>query len=222
MEVSVNVATVLGPVQEVLRGVSPLILNLFIALILILGTFLIATGLHRLVFLFLSALNLDRGSKKSGFTGILSKGGIERGPAELAADLFYWLTLFTGVTAVANVLGLAPAKALLARLMAYLPSVFSAAYILGVGFFVAALVASIVHLIGGNAGLSGAAILAKIVKVAVILFAFLAALGQLGISGDWIIQSISLVVGAVGLAFAIAFGLGAKERAAAFLDEIFG
>ena len=126
------------------------------------------------------------------------------------------------MTAVANLLGLAPAKELLGSLLAYLPAVLSAAYILGIGVFVAIFIASIVLIILNNIGLSNASTLAKITQYAIVVFAFLAALGQLGISSNWIVSSIQLVVGAVALAFAIAFGLGAKDKAAELLDKLFG
>lgn len=217
-----SIQVILGPINEVLLTVGPLLLNLLYALILLFIGLLIAKGLQWLVLTVLGLLQLNKGSKQIGFTDFLTKGGVKKGPTELLGDLVYWLTIFVTVTAVAGVLGLISAKALLGGLLAYLPAVLSAAYVLGVGIFVALLLSAVVLVIANNIGLANADTLAKVVRYAIIIFAFLAALGQLGISADWIITSITVVVGAVGLAFAIAFGLGAKDKAADFLDKFFG
>lgn len=215
--------TILGPVNEVLLSVGPLLLNLLYALVLLFIGLLIAKGLQWLVVTVLGALQLNKGCKQIGFTDFLTKGGIKRGPTELLGDLIYWLTIFVAVTAVASVLGLASAKALLGGLLAYLPAVLSAAYVLGVGIFVAVLLSAVVLVIANNVGLSNAGTLAKVVQYAIVIFSFLAALGQLGaFSIDWIATSITVVVGAVALAFALAFGLGAKDKAADLLDKFFG
>ena len=212
----------LSPVKEVLLTISPLLLNLLSALVLLLVGLLIARGLQWLMLTIFEALQLDKGSKQIGFNELLTKGGLKKGPTELLGDLIYWLTIFVTVNAVASVLGLFSAKVLLGSLLAFLPAVLSAAYVLGVGIFVAILIAALVLIIANNIGLANAPTLAKIVQYAIVIFAFLAALGQLGISAEWIVSSIQLVVGAVALAFAIAFGLGAKDKAADLLDKLFG
>ena len=221
MNLQVNLGF-LSPIKEVLLTVSPLLLNLLYGLVLLLVGILIARGLQWLVITIFEALQLDKGSKQIGFNELLTKGGLKKGPTELLGDLIYWLSVFVTVTAVANLLGLAPVKELLGGLLAYLPAVLAAAYILGVGVFAAILIAAIVLIILNNIGLSNASTLAKIVQYAIVIFAFLTALGQLGISSNWIVSSIQLVIGAVALAFAIAFGLGAKDKAAELLDKLFG
>jgi len=214
--------TILRPVTDVLLTIGPLLFNLLYALVLLLIGLLIAKGLKWVVVTILAAVKLDQGCAKIGFTDILTKGGLQAGPTRLLGALVYWLTIFVAVTAVAGILGLISAKALLGGLLAYLPAVFSSAYVLGVGIFVALLLSAVVLVIVNNIGLANANILAKVVQYAIIVFASLAALGQLGVSTDWLITPITTVIAAIGLAAAIAFGLGAKDRAANFLDKFFG
>lgn len=212
----------LRPLKEALLIVAPLLLNLLCALVLLLVGFLIARGLQRLAMNIFEAIQLDKGSKKIGFNELLTKGGLKKGPTELLGDLVYWLTMFVAVTATVIFLGLVAAKELLGGLLAYLPAVLSAAYILGAGVFIAIFIAAIILIILNNIGLSNANALAKIVQYTIILFALLAALGQLGFDHNWLVSSISVIIGAVCLAFAIAFGLGAKDKAAELLDKFFG
>jgi small-conductance mechanosensitive channel len=82
-------------------------------------------------------------------------------------------------------------------------------------------IAGLVVVIANNVGLSNSRTLAKIAQYGVNIFGFLKALEILGISAAIIVASFSVIVGAVGLAFAIAFGLGCKDIAADFVTGLF-
>src|SRR3989338_7720272 len=124
MNLQVNLGF-LSPIKEVLLTVSPLLLNLLYGLVLLLVGILIARGLQWLVITIFEALQLDKGSKQICFNELLTKCGLKKGPTELLGDLIYWLSVFVTVTAVANLLGLAPVKELLGGLLAYLPAVLA-------------------------------------------------------------------------------------------------
>jgi hypothetical protein len=196
-------------------------LNLLYALILLLIGLLIAKGLQLVLVSILSAISLDKISKQIKLTDILANGGIKGGVTKLLGDLLYWLVVLAVVTGVANQLGLGIAGALLAWIVAYLPSVLSAAYVLGVGILAAVVISGIITLIAGNIGLASTGSLAKIAQYAVVLSAFIAALGQLGVSLNFMSGSINLIGGAVALAAAIAFGLGAKDQAGDLIKKLF-
>lgn len=213
--------TIVNPVIDVILGLVPLLLNLLYALILLLIGLLIAKGLQLLVVAILSAIALDKLAKQIKLADILTDGGLKGGLTKLLGDLVYWLAILAAVTGVADILGLSAAEALLAGVIAYLPSVLSAAYILGVGVLVAVVVSGVIVLIAGNIGLSNTAALAKIAQYAVVLFAFVAALGELGVSLNLVAGTVSLLGAAVALAAAIAFGLGAKDMAGDLLKKLF-
>jgi hypothetical protein len=85
--------------------------------------------------------------------------------------------------------------------------------------FVATIVRNIVQTAANNAGLDYAKVLGKIVDIAVMVFAIAIALEQLNI-GEKVIQLvISIILGAAGLAIALAFGLGCKDIAAKSVSE---
>jgi hypothetical protein len=99
--------------------------------------------------------------------------------------------------------------------------VFLAALILGVGVFLAGLIAALVRLVMANLGVEGAVTVSRVIYYIVIIFTFLAALAELGISPEVFAPQIGVIIGAFGLAAAIAFGLGCKDMAADFLHNLF-
>ena len=201
--------------------ISPLVLNLVIALVMLLVAWLVAKGLQILVAKVLKALTIDVMLKKIGFNQFLTKGDIKRAPSDLLADLVYWAVIFISVAAVTFVYGPKGAQKLLDVLLSYSVLVFAAIFILGLSMFLSVLIASIVTVVANNAGLDNAKTLAKISQYAIIVFGFLKALEILGISAGIIVASFSVIIGAVGLAFAIAFGLGCKDIAADFIEGLF-
>lgn len=200
--------------------VYPLVSNLLVPLFLLLVGFLAAKSLGMLTTVVLKIIQLDRGAKTVKFNLLLEKGEIKRTAAELAGDLVYWVIIFVSVIGVAKIFNL-PVDNALASIFSYVGLVFVAALVLGIGAFLAALIASLVRLIAANFGIEGAKTISRFIYYIVIIFAFLAALAQLGISTEVFVPQIGVIIGAVGLAAAIAFGLGCKDMAADFLHNLF-
>jgi hypothetical protein len=216
-----NLQAILGSVLEVANMLSPLLVNLIFALVLLLISLLIAKALQIIVVYVLKALMLDKGLSAVGFTPLLTKGEIKRSPSDLLGDMVYWLAIFIAVTSIAVAYGPANSKELLNMILNYSVSVIAAVFVLAVSVLLSVVIAGTVMVIASNVGLSNTKTLAKIAQYGVNIFGFLKALEILGISSAIIVASFSVIVGAVGLAFAIAFGLGCKDIAADFVTNLF-
>ena len=129
--------------------------------------------------------------------------------------------MFVSITTIVIAYGPSNSKMLLNTLISYSVSVFGAAFILGLAIFLSNVIASLVTVIASNLGLSNVKTLAKVAQYGITIFGFLKALEVFGIGADIIVASFSVIVGAVGLAFAIAFGLGCKDQASDFLASVF-
>lgn len=202
-------------------AIGPLLLNLLIALVMLLVAWLVAKGLQILVTMILKAILLDKGLQKIGFNQFLTKGEIKKGLSELLGDLVYWLVIFISVSAVTFVYGPKGSERLFDLLLSYSVSVFAAIFMLGLSMFLSVVIASLVTVIANNTGLANGKSLAKIAQYVVVIFGFLKAIEILGVSSAVIVASFSVIVGAVGLAFAIAFGLGCKDIAGDFVEGLF-
>jgi hypothetical protein len=216
-----NLQAIINPIIEVANMISPLLINLSISLVLLLVSILIAKGLQLIVVYILKAIMLDKGLAAIGFTPFLTKGEIKKSPSDLLGDLVYWISIFIAVTAIAVAYGPSNSKDLLSMILNYSVSVMAAVFVLAISIFLSVVIAGLVVVIANNVGLSNSRTLAKIAQYGVNIFGFLKALEILGISAAIIVASFSVIVGAVGLAFAIAFGLGCKDIAADFVTGLF-
>lgn len=199
--------------------VLPYLLNLLVAAIVLVSGVIVAKIVQYLVSMFFKILCLDQLLSKLKLTSLLEKVEINRSSSELLGDFSYWIAVFLLILTVANYLGL-PIASLLDHILSYVGIVFLAALVLGLGVFLSIFISGVVYIIAANVGIPGAKTIAKIMQYATIVFAFLLALEQLGIGPALIVPSIGVIIGAVGLALAIAFGLGCKDIMADFVSNL--
>ncbi len=87
--------------------------------------------------------------------------------------------------------------------------------IFGLGIYLAKIVAESVQ--NSHAPQSG--FLALVARIAILIFAGAMALRQMGLANEIIVIGFGLIIGAVAVAVAIAFGIGGRDLAAKKLDE---
>jgi putative Mn2+ efflux pump MntP len=130
------------------------------------------------------------------------------------------LALLVTFVAAINAIGLTVAADLLNRIVLYIPNIIAAIFILILGMFVATLLSNIVRTAANNAGVAQSKLLGKVVEIAVAVFAIAITLEQLGIGAKVIELFITVILASIGLGLALAFGLGCKDIAAKFLNEL--
>jgi hypothetical protein len=87
--------------------------------------------------------------------------------------------------------------------------------IFGLGLYLAGLADRVIRSAGG----AQANLLASVARVAIIIFVGALALRQTGIAEDIVNLAFGLVIGAIAVAAALAFGLGSKEIAAGEVER---
>jgi len=200
--------------------IFPIAAKILVVLILFLVGFIVAKALGWLVTAFSRLIQLDLLAQKSGFETLLEKADIKKTTSELFGNLIYWIVIFVFFIAVLGYFHL-PVQAVLVKVFSYMGIVFLAAFILALGVFLAGLIAGIVKVILANLGMEAAKSVSRIVYYIIITFSFLLALAELGIPTAVFVPQIGVIIGAIGLAAAIAFGLGCKDMAADFLYNLF-
>lgn len=201
--------------------VAGFIPNLFVALILVLLGFVVAKLLDTLLSKLLGKIGLDRLMAGTGLTKLLGRGGIQVPVSTLIGKIVYWFVLLIFLVSAAESLGLERVSATLDVLALYLPKVFGAALVLLAGVLLAQLVSGLVRGAAEGVGLDYAHGLGRIAQGLVIIISISVAIGQLEIKTDLLNNVIAIVLISVGLAAALALGLGSREIAGQILAGIY-
>jgi hypothetical protein len=114
------------------------------------------------------------------------------------------------IIVVSDILNLTMVSEEISNLLRYLPQLFTALVIFTVGLLLANFVKKSIRSFFESMELSGAKIISQIVFLLILVFVSVTALNQAGVDTDIITSNITMIMAAFLLAFALAFGFGAK------------
>lgn len=204
---------------EHLLSFAPVVLG---ALLILLIGGLIAKVLEQLLVRALKTLGADKLADEVQLSRLLSRGGIRRKFSELVGMFVYWMVILAFVMTALNALQLTVAAQLLQAVIAYLPNVLAAVFLLVVGVFAAVFVAATVRTAAANLGVYHAQLLSEGIQAVIIVVTVVAALRQLNI--QFVGEAFLIILAGVSLAAGLAFGLGCKDLAgrwvSSFVDEL--
>jgi len=131
-------------------------------------------------------------------------------PADIVGMLvLVGIMLFAAVEA-ANILGLGIVSELVASVIGYAGQAVVAVAIFGAGMYLANLAQKVIM----GTGVANAKLMGQLAKVAILVLVIAMALGQLGVATEIVNMAFGLLLGAIAVAIALAFGLGSREIAA--------
>ncbi len=203
------------PLQDALSAFLSFIPQLIGALIILIVGYVVAKALQAIVGRVLEGIGFDRWMERGGIKQFFDRADTEHTPHSILGRLVFWFVFIIAITMAADALGIPQVSAVLAQLIAYIPSIIAAILILILAALLANFLSSIVR------GATGSDILASVARYAIIVYAVFAAVTQLGIAVELTAPTFLIVLGAVALAAAIAFGLGSREVAQDIIEKAY-
>lgn len=158
--------------------------------------------------------------EKAKVEDVLKKGNVGKDSSALLASVAKWIIYLVAFIAAANTLKLPDVANFLDKILAYVPQVVAAGLILLIGLVLAHFLANVVKGSLLAADFTAAEAVALIVRYSIIIFAFLAALSQLGLAQNMISTLFLGVIAFLAIAGGLSFGLGGKDAAQDLIDKI--
>ena len=181
--------------------------------VLILG-WIVSGVLAGLIEKALKAIGFERASQTAGIAGFIARSGSDWTASKVVAEIVKWFIRLVAIQAAAQILGMGQISEIVNSILLFLPNVIVALAIIVLGAFIAKFVAGIVRGTVGEMGFGNADLIAGIARYAIIVFAVIAAVDQIGIA-ETVVNTLFIgAVAAVALAVGLAFGLGGQQTAA--------
>jgi small-conductance mechanosensitive channel len=206
---------ILQPLEDALAVFLSYIPQLIGAIIILIVGYIIAKFLQAIVGRVLRGVGFDRWMERGGVKQFFDRAQTEHTPATIIGLLVFWFIFIIAITMAADAVGIQQISGFLNQLLAFIPSILAAVLIL----FLAALLAN--FLSGIVRGATGSGMLASVVYYAIIIYAVFAALTELGIAVALTAPTFLILLGAVALAVAIAFGIGGREVARDIVERAY-
>jgi len=210
----------LEPARNVLTQISQFMVNVLLFIVILIAGWLLSKVFKAVVSKALKTIKIDALSSRIELDKMLSKGGIDYSFSDLIGVICYWFGLLITFMVAINSIGLTIAAELLNKVILYIPNVVSGIFILIIGMFAATALKNIVKTAANNAGLEQGKILGRIVETVVMIFAIFVGLEQLNIGVRITELTVGIILGSLGLALALAFGLGCRDIAGRFVAEL--
>src|SRR5215210_3560466 len=206
---------ILQSLQNTLDRFLEYIPQLIGAIIILVIGYIVARILKAVVSRILQSIGFDGWMEKGGIKQFLDRAQTRETPATVLGTLVFWFVFIIAITMAADALGIRQVSAVLAQLIAYIPSIIAAILILVLAALLANFLASIVR------GATGSDLLANIARYAITVYAAFAAITELGIAVQLTAPTFLIILGAVALAAAIAFGFGAQGVARDIVEKAY-
>lgn len=209
----------LEPLQAFVSQLGAFLPKALLAAAIAIAGWLLAKAIRFAVVKGLRSVNFHVLTERARIDAFLQMGGSQADTTALLGTLVYWLAIIATLIVACNTLGLTYVTELLIRIALFVPKVILAVVILVFGAYFAHFIDGSISIYGQNSGLPEAALLGRLARYAVLLFAILIALDQLDIGGDIIRESFLIILAGMVLALALAFGLGGRQWAANLLEH---
>src|SRR5918992_5073814 len=203
------------PLQEAISVFLSYIPQLIGAVIILIIGYIVAKLLEAVIGRVLQAIGFDSWMERGGIKQFFDRAETKHTPATILGRLVFWFVFIIALTMAADALGIPQVSAILGQLIAYIPSIIAAILILILAALLATFVSGIVR------GATGSGLLASVAQYAIIVYAVFAAITELGIAVELTAPTFLIVLGAVALGAAIAFGLGGREVAQDILQKAY-
>lgn len=208
---ALKVEAISRPATNMLNKVLESLPNVFTAAAILVVTYYVVRMLAGIVKNILTNTQIDALPAKLGLQNAL---GEKKVSDLVGCAILFFAMLFAGIAA-ADLLGFEAISGIIAMFIAFGSQIILGAVILTIGFWLAGIIAGVVE-----RSEQGSKFLANIVRVLIMGLVLAMGLKAMGIADSIVNLAFGLTLGAVAVAFALAFGLGGRDAAARLLKRI--
>ena len=201
--------------QEALSQFFSFLPQLVGAIVILIVGYIVAKILQAVAGRILQGIGFDGWMERAGIKRFFDRADTRQTPASILGRLVFWFVFIIAIVMATDALGIRQVSAVFSQLIAYIPNIVAAILILILASLLANFVAGLVR------GATGIDVLGTVAQVAIIVYAVFAALTQLGIAVQLTAPTFLIVLGAIALAAAIAFGFGAQGVARDIVERAY-
>jgi len=208
--------SLLSPFETMWDKVWEFLPNFVAAIVLFVAGIAIALGVRFLVIKILNSIGWDRFAQKGSYLRFMGIGDIRYPLFDLVGAIVFWIVILAFSGTAAHALGLTTIEMLLDELVGFLPNLFLAMLILGLGIWLGVLAGRFTSAFAISAKIAEANLLGKGIQYLIIIIAAGTALEQLRVATRFLFGAFLITLASLGLAF----GLGGRDKAREIIERV--
>jgi hypothetical protein len=191
------------------------------ALFVFIVGYIVVRIISKTIIKLLEKIKIDTFGEKLNEIGFIEKANITVKLSQIFGKIIYYFLLLLVMIVSADILQLPAISNLVVDVFNFIPKVLVALIILVFGVLLAEIIRKIVLTTLTSLVLPSAPIIANFVFYFLFINVVIVAVSQAGISTGFLEQNISIIIGGGVLAFALGYGLAAKDVMANFLSSFY-
>ena len=218
---ALQLEAVTAPASQMLNMVLTSLPSIFAAAVVLFFAYVVGRVVAGLFTNLLTGLGFNRLPAKLGLARETAEAPAEapaeakRTPSEIAGYLLLAATMLFATMQALPIMGFDLLAGLISEFLVFASHVLMGLIIFGIGLWLANLATQVVR----ASQMAHAKSLALAARISIVVLAGAMALRQMGLANEIITSGFTILMGAVGVAVALAFGLGGRETAAKALEE---
>ncbi len=207
--------------QNLWWGVVQFAPKFLIAIVFFIVGWLLGNILARAIEQVFGALRIDKLFASVGADNFFRKAGMNLNTGHFIGQVAKWFVVIVFLLPSLNLVGLDYIASFLKDdVLGFLPRIFVAALVLIIATVVSEGTSKAIVAGAKSMSLSSAHLLGAVAKYSIWIFAFIIALGQLGIAEYYMSVLFTGVIAMLALGGALAFGMGGKDAASRFISKL--
>lgn len=210
---TLQIDAVTRPLSAMLSNVLSALPNLFAGVLVLIVSYVVGRIIAGLATNLLSGMGFDALLAKIGLGGAKNLG--TKSLSEIAGFLMLTAIMLFATIEALELIGFSIFALLVSDFLEFAGQILVGVVVIGLGIFLGRVAGDIVR----TANPPQAKILANVAQAAVVVLAVAMGMEQMGIGNDIISLAFGVTLAAIGIAVAIAFGLGGREIAADIVQD---
>ncbi|MFK8058401.1 MAG: hypothetical protein AB8F78_19910 [Saprospiraceae bacterium] len=207
--------------QQLLTQFIAFIPNLMGAIVIFVVGYILSKLLTTLLKKLLKVIGVDKLGDRLQSIDVVANADMEIRLSTLLAQVLYYFLMLVVLVAATDVLGMEVVSNLVSKAIAYIPNLLAAIIILIVGAILADVLKGFVVVACRSFAIPASGMIGSIVFWFVFVSILISALSQAQINTDFIIANLSILLGGLAFAFALAYGLAARPLLGGFLAQFY-
>lgn len=204
------------PIEGVINPILGAVPNIFGASILIVLSYLLAKVIRNLVRDVLTGLGFNKVPGTIGLSNLPTEG--DRSASSFVGHLAFLAIIFYAVIESAKILNFQLLATTVQTIAIVGGQILAGIVILAIGMYVANIVAGLIR----DSGVTNSGLLSTVARVAILFFVGAMALDRMGVADEIVKWAFILLLGAISVSVAIAFGIGGIDVAKSLIGEASG
>ncbi|MDX2133167.1 MAG: mechanosensitive ion channel [Saprospiraceae bacterium] len=208
-------------INELIARFSSVIPKVAFALLVLLIGWLIAGAVRRLVSRIMATVGFDKLTEQLNEIDLVQRSGVQIKLSAVLGNMVYYVIMLGFIVFATDILGIPAITDMVRDLIDYLPALFSAFILFVIGLFLADLLRNATQTALLSMGLPSAKGISTGIFYFLLVTVTVSALSQANIQTDFIASNLTVLIGAGALAFAIGYGLAARDLVANYLASYY-